>query len=66
MCMSVFVTICIHVKLVERGYIRICVIECAWPECMHVLCVFVYVNQYVCCICIVKPRLMCVHVPTYV
>ena len=35
----VFVTIRIRVKLVEHGYIRTCVIECAWPECVHVLCV---------------------------
>ena len=35
----VFVTIHIRVKLVEHGYIRTCLIECAWPECVHVLCV---------------------------
>ena len=32
-----------------------------------VLCVHVHVcvNQYVCCICIVKLRPMCVQVPTF-
>ena len=42
-CVRVFVTICIHVKLVKYCYIRICVIECAWHESVHVLCVHVSV-----------------------
>ena len=66
MCVRVFMTICIHVKLVKHSYIRICVIECAWHESVHVLCVHVSVcvNQYVCCICIVKTLPMCEHVAT--
>ena len=35
-------------------------------ECMYYVwaCVCVCVSQYVCCICIVKFRLICVHVRT--
>ena len=33
-------------------------------ECMCYVCACVCVSQYVCCICIVISRPMCVHVPT--
>ena len=33
-------------------------------ECAVCVQVYVCVNQYVSCMCIVKPRPMCVHVPT--
>ena len=46
---------------------RVCFAESVYGlnECMCYVCACVCVSQYVCCLCIVIPRPMCVHVPTF-
>ena len=46
---------------------RVCVLRkvcMAWMSACA-MCACVCVSQYACCICIVKPIPMCVHVPTF-
>ena len=60
-CVCVCVCMCVCVCFVESVH---GLNECMCYVCACV-CVCVCVSQYVCCICIVQTRPMCVQVPTF-
>ena len=59
--------VCVCVRVCMSVLACVCFAESVYGlnECMCYVCACVCVSQYVCCICIVKPIPICVHVPTF-
>ena len=67
LCICFCVCVCLCVCVCMSVLACVCFAESVYGlnECMCYVCACVCVSQYVCCICIVKPIPMCVHVPTF-